>query len=300
MRTILIIFRTSALIAFALLLIIHFILKDNFRFFQIYFYAFPLPILVFMAVVITLLFYRPRTYFVFFICLTSGLTAVWLHNSYIFSREVEIPQEAKSVVFWNTADRAHIPIDILSEKIRTIQPDIIGLVEAENANEDDIQQLAADFPEYEFRILEANMFIGVKGRIDNITYKAERYSYDIHFIEAMLQNGPIMVALTDTFQDPTMNKRKTLGSVLELAKKTNTDLMIGDFNTPYESVYFRTYEQHYHSFHDYGQGFSATWPFRVPLLEIDQVFLSKEFHPILLEKFNYSVSDHAMLIAYFK
>lgn len=300
MRTILIIFRACALIAYALLLIIHFVLKDHFRFFQVYFYAFPLPILVFMGFVITLLFYRPRSYFIFFICFTLGLTAIWLNNSYIFHQNVDVPKEATSVLFWNTADRAHIPREILTETIKDARPEIIALVEAENAIEDDVKQLSADFPEYEFRILEGNMFVGVKGRINSITFKEEPHSYDINFIDLSLDSGSLMLALTDTFQDPSMDKRKTLSTILKLSKEKNTDLMVGDFNTPYESVHFRPFEDYFTSFHDYGQGFSATWLFGVPLLEIDLVWLKQEFRPLLLQKFNYRFSDHAMLIAYFE
>lgn len=288
------------MIAYALLLIIHFILKDHFRFFQVYFYAFPLPILVFMGLVITFLFYRPRSYFIFFSCFTLGLTAIWLNNSYIFRHQADVPKKATSVLFWNTADRSHIPREILTEKIKDARPEIIALVEAENANQEDIEQLSAEFPDYEFRILQGNMFVGVKGHINSITFKEEPQSYEINFIDLSLDSGSFMLALTDTFQDPSMNKRKTLSTILKLSNEKQTDLMVGDFNTPYESVHFRPFEEYFNSFHNYGQGFSATWLFGVPLLEIDMVWLSQKFHPLLLQKFNYRFSDHAMLIAYFE
>lgn len=300
MRTILIIFRACAVTAYAFLLIIHFVLKDHFQIFQVYFYAFPLPILIFMGSVITLLFYRPRPYFIFFVCMTLGLTGFWLHTAYIFPKAVQIPKDAVPVIFWNTADRSRIPTGIISEHIKTSNAEIIALVEAENADQQDIEQLSEEFPDYEFQILQANMLVGVKGHIDKVTFKTEPKYYDINFIELRLDSGPLTLALTDTFQDPAMDKETTLTSILELALMENADIIVGDFNTPYESVHFRAYEQHYTSFHDYGQGFSATWLFGIPLLEIDQVFVAKNFQPILLEKFNYKISDHAMLVAYFR
>ncbi|MEO8772798.1 MAG: endonuclease/exonuclease/phosphatase family protein [Gelidibacter sp.] len=232
--------------------------------------------------------------------MTLGLTGIWFNNAYIFPSNVEIPENATSVIFWNAADRATIHLDILSENIRNIKPDIIALAETENASAQDIQQLSKDFPAYEFQILQGNMLIGIKGSIENVTYTIEHRSYDINFVEAQLSSGPILIALTDTFQDPGMNKRKTLETVLQLVSQKNSDLMVGDFNTPYESVHFRKYETDYTSFHNYGQGFSATWPFGIPLLEIDQIFTSKKFTPLLLQKFYYNVSDHAMLVGYFK
>ena len=292
--------RACALLVFVPLLFIHFILKDHFRYFQVPFYAFPLPILILGGIVITILFYRPKAYFIFFICMTLGLTGIWINNAYFFPSAVEIPDNATSVIFWNAANRATIHLEILSENIRNIAPDIIALAETQNASEEDIQQLSKEFPAYEFQTLEGDMLIGIKGHIERITYILEKESHDINFVEAQLSTGPISIAFTDTFQDPSMNKRKTLETVLQLVSQNNSDIMFGDFNTPYESVHFRKYEKDFISFHDYGEGFSATWPFGIPLLEIDQMFTSKVCSPILLQKHYYRVSDHAMLVGYFK
>lgn len=294
------IFRACALIAYALLLLIHFILKDHFQSLQIFFYAFPLPILILIGCIITIFYYRRKGYFIFFFWLTLGLTGIWLNNAYVFPRSIEVSEDATSVIFWNAANRSKLPMAILRESIKKIQPGIIALSETEHATEADIRELSLAFPAYEFQILEGDMMIGVKGQIKNITYVLEEHSYDINFVEMQLHNGPLLLAFTDTFQSPTMNKRKTLETVLHLISERNSDLIVGDFNTPYESVHFRKFETNYISFHDYGQGFSATWPYGIPLLEIDQIYTAKTLSPILLEKFYYKVSDHAMLVGYWK
>lgn len=294
------IFRACALIAYALLLLIHFIVKDHFQFLQIFFYAFPLPILIFTGCVITILYYKPKSYFITLIALNIVLTMLWFNNAYVFPRSVEIPEDATSVIFWNAADRPTLPLEILSESIKKIQPDIIALVETEYATEEDIQELSDAFPNYEFRTLDGFMMIGVKGHIENVSYVIEQYSYDINFVEIQLHNRPFLLALTDTFQSPTMDKKTTLESVLQLTNDRSADLIVSDFNTPYESIHFRKFETYYTSFHDYGQGFSATWPYGIPLLEIDQIYSAKTYTPILLQKFYFPVSDHAMLVGYFK
>lgn len=300
MRKTILILRACAVIAYAFLLIIHFILKDHFWIFQIVFYAFPLPLIILLGSFVTLLFHKPKPYFIFFICTTLVLTGIWLNNAYIFRSEIEIPKNATSIIFWNAANRATIHLDILSENIRNTQPDIIALAETENASAEDLQQLSKAFPAYDFRILEGDMLIGIKGHIEKITYTVEEYSYSINFVEAQLTTGSFLIAFTDTFQSPTMDKRKTLGTILHLVSQRNADIMVGDFNTPYESIHFRNYEMDYTSFHDYGQGFSATWPFGLPLLEIDQIFISKKHTPLLLKKYYHKVSDHAMLIGFFQ
>lgn len=278
----------------------HFVLKDHFQSLQIFFYAFPLPILIFLGSIITILFYKPKTYFILFFCMTLGVTGIWFNNAYLFSSTVEIPKDATSVLFWNAANGKQLPIEVLAESIKNIEPDLIALVEAENASAEDILKLSKSFPDYEFQILEGFMFVGVKGSIKKITYKAEEHSYDVNFVEVQLNKGVVSIAITDIFQDPTMDKRKALGTALQFASQMNADIIAGDFNTPYESVHFKNYETDYTSLHDYGQGFTATWFFKVPLLEIDQIFIDKKFAPALLQKFHYSASDHAMLVGYFK
>lgn len=302
MGKIIVIFRACILIAYALLLLIHFVIKDHFRGLQIIYYGFPLPNILFVgfSICLILLFIKPRSYFIIVLVLTLSLSGIWLNNFYFFPKNIEVTNQAMSVIFWNAANRRTIHLDILSKNIHNLNPDIIALVEAKNAKEEDLIKLAVEFPDYEFQILGGDMVVGAKGIITKVTYINELYSHDINFVEVQLNNTSLTVAITDTFQNPKMDKRKTLGTVLELITQNNADLVVGDFNTPYESVHFNAYKTNYTSFHDYGEGFTATWPYGIPLLELDQIYLSKHFTPILLQKVYYDVSDHAMLIGYFK
>lgn len=300
MKTSLLIIKACAVIAYAFLLLMHFIIKDHFQILQIFFYAFPLPILIFLGCFITLLFYKTRSYFISGFVIILGLTIYWLSSSYNFSSHTDIPEDATIVMFWNAADGWKLPVDVLVERITTIKPDVIGLVETQNASEDDLELLTSTFPSYEFRILEGFMMVGVKGAITKIDYKTEYASYHVNFIDAQLPSGAISFAITDIFQSPTMDKKKAIGTVLKLASQKNTDLIVGDFNAPRESVHFKAFERDYTSFSSFGQGFTATWPFEIPLLELDQIFARKPMVPILLQKFNYPESDHAMLVGYLK
>lgn len=289
------------MIAYALLLLVHFVLKDHFHFLQVIFYAFPLPILIFIGSFLPLLFlFKPRTYFIDIFVFIGLLTVIWLNNSYVFSSAAPIPQNATSILFWNTADGHDLPVRSLLEHIDKTHPDVIGLVEATSANDKDISILSKSFPEYEFRRLEGGMLVGIKGKIAKISYMGEEQSYDINIVEAELQHGVFTIAITDTFQDPSMDKRKTLGTVLKLVRQYNSDIIVGDFNTPYESVHFKAYEKDYQSMRYFGQGFTATWLFGYPILEIDQIFVRKKFTPLSLKKFHKIGSDHAMLIGFFE
>lgn len=291
--------RVCAFLAYTLLLWIHFVLKDHFHYLQVVFYAFPLSIIIIGGVFLILLFsVKPRTFLLDIFMLVLFITGIFLKNSYIFPDKKIVPDTATSVLFWNAADGHDLPVRVILESIKNIRPDIIGLVEATNATQADIDQLSESFPEYEFQKLEGGMLVGIKGTITNILFMSEPHSYDLNIIKAQLHSGDFTIAITDTFQDPSMNKRQTLSTVFNHLKANDAEIVVGDFNTPYESVHFNKYKKSYQNMRNYGDGFTATWLFGYPILEIDQIYIDQDFKAFKLEKFNYKASDHAMLVAY--
>ncbi|MCK0122788.1 endonuclease/exonuclease/phosphatase family protein [Gelidibacter sp. F2691] len=294
------IFKACALIAYAFLLMMHLILKDHIQFSQVFFYAVPLPFLIFFGIIVTLLFYRWKPIFIALIGITLSMTAYWFYTAYNFTRATEIPDKATVVMFWNAADAWKFPVEVLMEHIKSARPDIIGLVETEYASEEDLNLLSSTFPSYEFKILEGFMMVGVKGNITKVNFQSQEASYKINFVEANLNGNTRTFLITDIYQSPTMNKEKALGAALQFALQNNAEIIMGDFNTPQQSVHFQNFTPHYTSLRAFGKGFTATWPFGFPLLELDQIFANKIFKPILLQKFYQPESDHALLVGYVK
>jgi len=298
MKTSKLILKACALIAYAFLLMMHLILKDHIQFLQVFFYAVPLPFLIFFGIIVTLLCYRWKLLFIALIGITLSISVYWFYTDYNFKSDGDIPNEATVVLFWNAADAWKFPVEVLMAHIKSAQPDIIGLVETEYASEDDLQLLSKTFPSYEFKILEGFMMVGVKGKITAVNYQSKEASYKINFIEANLNGNTRTFLITDIYQSPTMNKEKALGATLQFALQNNAEIIMGDFNTPQQSVHFKRFTPHYESLRDYGQGFTATWPFGIPLLELDQIFTNNMFTPVLLQKFYQPESDHALLVGY--
>ena len=141
------------------------------------------------------------------------------------------------------------------------------------------------------------MFIGVKGTIKSTLHKYKKYRYDLNYIVATVNNIETRILITDVNASPSFNKKEPLLEILDYAKEKSVDFIVGDFNTPYESIHFSEYKESYSSFHGYGDGFSATWPHNIPLLELDQVWITKSLKPYCLKTTKYNVSDHKLLIA---
>ena len=56
-------------------------------------------------------------------------------------------------------------------------------------------------------------------------------------------------------------------------ERSGPRLVLGDFNTPWESVHFDAFRATmHHAFDRAGSGLSPTWPLPVPLLELDHVW----------------------------
>ncbi len=73
-------------------------------------------------------------------------------------------------------------------------------------------------------------------------------------------------------------------------------IILGDFNTPYESVALdRFREKFYHCFTEAGRGLRETWPWPLPALSLDHIWVTRDWKPQLCRKVKRWSSDHAMV-----
>lgn len=204
------------------------------------------------------------------------------------------------ILFWNVAQSQPLPTDIIIKYIKQYEPEIVALGEAFQVSQNDLDILEAACPEYQFKIMYGTMLIAVKGRIDDFVYEADAEVYRLNYITATINQKSVYIMLVDIFANPLLNKEIPLGIIHEFSKKNPVDVLIGDFNTPYESVFFKEYKTNFKSFHPYSIGMTYTWPIPIPVIEIDQIWLAKSYQPLKLQKFCYTNSDHKLLIAEYK
>lgn len=283
---------------YAFLLLIHFILKDYFYPISIIFYAFPPTILILIGLWFCVINRKSKRILIMLVLLCSILTFSWFKNYYFINKPL-LKGMTSSILFWNVAKNKQFPLDIITEKVNVYKPTIIGLVEASHMTDSHKNKLIEKFPDYEFQILKGDMFIGIKGKINDIAYNSLDKSHKFNMINATINKKKISILLVDIYASPFINKKQPLNIINEYATKHQVEFIIGDFNTPYESVHFKEYFQNFQNFHQYSDGFTATWPYGIPLLELDQIFINKSMQPSSMTKFNYFVSDHQLLIGKF-
>lgn len=283
---------------YAFLILVHFVIKDYIFPISIIFYAFPLIIIIILGLFTIYFYRRKKVFFFFLIGISLVLSYHWFSKYYVFPKSKTLPKKNNAILFWNAAKNPErFPIGIISNKTEKHDINILTFVEAENVIEKDIITLKEEFQDYSFKKLQGNMLIGVKGKIDSIFYKSEKKNYKINLIKSTIGNITSKVLIVDVYASPFFNKENTLKEILNFSIENNVDIIVGDFNTPFESIHFRGYENNYRSFHNYCNGLTATWPYGIPLLELDQIWINKTIRPIQLNKFQYLFSDHKLLIA---
>ena len=75
-------------------------------------------------------------------------------------------------------------------------------------------------------------------------------------------------------------------------------LVIGDFNTPADSVHFDRLRRHLTSaFGAAGRGYAPTWPMPLPVLQLDHIWTNKHLRVVRCEHRTSIYSDHRAVVA---
>ncbi len=289
--------RVLFLIAYLSLLIIHFFIKDSHPSnISVVYYASPLLLIMILGFFLTLIFIRRKPFFYGLAILFVIISCHFAIHYYGSPMEKSADKPTSKILFWNVATLNPLPLDILISHIKESQPEIIALVEAKDVSSDDLHILEIACPEYQFKILQGEMLVGSKKALGSFSYKTV---VDVYRYNVMELRGPdkiLSLMIADVYAYPYRNKEVALNTILEATKKYDVDILVGDFNTPYESVFFEDFKIGFESFHAYSDGLTYTWPLPFPVIEIDQIWMGPSLQPIELKKYNHHQSDHKLLI----
>ncbi|NND11110.1 MAG: endonuclease/exonuclease/phosphatase family protein [Flavobacteriaceae bacterium] len=295
----LVILGKSLLIPFALLLLVHFFIKDRSYDLAMIFNAFPMPVLIGLGLFISMLLIPERTWFRSTLIVTLLLAAHWLFSYYGFHR-VEIDKDNNHILLWNIDNRKFLPREELKEQIDLFEPDIMAFLETRKLSMTELKYLKEQFPQYQFNIVQGYFLIATKDNIELIDYQKFEIT-KFHTFKASIvgKNKTLMIADVGV-KGGYFNQWQDIEKIHAEALKNKVDMVFGDFNTPYESYHFNDFKKDYQSFHDVSEGFTATWPKGLPLLELDQIWVDEDIEPITLKKFYFKdYSNHDMLIGSF-
>ncbi|WP_194766233.1 endonuclease/exonuclease/phosphatase family protein [Tamlana sp. I1] len=265
------------------LILLHFLIKDASYQMSLWFYPFPLPVIIGIVLGLSIFLGKRRKYN---LIVASVLLLIWLFGSFRFSFAEPIEEADLEVVFWNTS-RAHNFKDAMAHYGGL--PDIMVLAEA---NSQGFTQLQAKYPNYSFYKSTRELSIFSKSPMKIISDATSNYNTSVvHFKASNIDFFAI-----DVTGSKDVPRQWELDYVNEHIKYGNKTVVLGDFNLPYESLYFKVIKAHFkHWFSSKGKGFRETWPWGLPLLSLDHIWVSKDLELLDSKKLNSLESDHEMI-----
>lgn len=272
-------------IAIVALLLIHFVFKESTFLFSVLYYTFPLPVII-VAVLMFSFFLRKKARTFNFI-LAGILIVIWFGRSFKINSAKEIKGSDIELVFWNASHKREFK-DVF-EKNETL-PDVVVLDEY---HADLLAETKIKYPDY-FYYWNALGEIGIFSK-KTINIEEVIFSDDNTVIVSFKTYGLQFYAL-DVAASINIPREREFDFVDKAIKIKEQAIVLGDFNTPYESRFFNTIKTHFkHAFTEKGNGFRETWFWNLPLLSLDHIWVSKDLTIIKSEKLNTFKSDHNMV-----
>ncbi|GEP40822.1 endonuclease/exonuclease/phosphatase family protein [Brevifollis gellanilyticus] len=294
-------FRVLGWLALLAGLLLQLWLKDRHVSWAVFFYGMPKPCLAGLALVLTLL--SPGLWKRLVAgALTLVLLGWWLSLSWSSgpaapaAPSADLTKDEITVLYWNLCRPKAVDQEAL-ELVRELNPQIAAFVEPG-------PELTKHLPAYEKELpgyTAAWMPRGVlwlsrlpsryreRGKLDGLGAYARFEVYE--------PGPPFQVVVADVHPSLMHSREQQLKEVLAQSQDRDDTIFVGDFNTPFESVYFDVWRTRFtHAFTGAGSGFRETWPVGLPLLSIDHIWVGKAWEVVETRKiWRLTGSDHAAL-----
>ena len=207
-----------------------------------------------------------------------------------------LPGEVR-VLFWNLSRPAG-PLPKLAEMVRDFDPDFIGCTEPCDAGKHpDLAAWQTLLPAYSPRPSVDEMLWFTRGQpLSEATGKLDGLGSYAE-VRLAIQAQPLHLLLVDLWADPRMPRTAQMQQALALVQQDPRAIVLGDFNTPSESVHFDAWRTSLVDAADAaGRGWRETWPYGLPLLSLDHIWVGPEWRVLSCRKLWSASSDHAALL----
>lgn len=215
----------------------------------------------------------------------------------------QAPHEvALRVATWNL-NRGHwASWDDLALRASRFDADVLVVQEAMPRVVQDVAWWKVRLPAYDALPLGAGMVVLVRdGHAELVQQGHVRKGGRYRVLDVEARGVAFKLMAVDLASNPLLHRRLPLTHVTWLAEHLPADepaLLIGDFNTPYDSSYLDVLREHgwTEAFFAAGRGWTATWPVPLPVLCIDQIWSSPRARFTGADVVTTGLSDHRAVI----
>jgi endonuclease/exonuclease/phosphatase family metal-dependent hydrolase len=223
---------------------------------------------------------------------TCAAVSLWeAASSFRLDDLPEVPAAAPVVSVWN-AGRA-------MDRNPTAWPaagmaDISAVIERGSFDEDEWHRFTAAHPDHEWKQFDGSTMLGVRGKILSHESLGVHDRFRCHRVRVALpDHGELTVVVADVRSQPWISREKAMATILRAAGDDPRAIIVGDFNTPPESVWFREWRTRGFTLANDGprRGFRETWAYGLPLLTLDHVWLAPGWKVLRCDRVRLG-SDH--------
>lgn len=266
------------------------------------FYAMPWPVLSLLTAVAALAARRlsaKEFRIALFAAVMCASRSAFVDFRWSSSASNPSPASTWRVAVWNAA---HLPrgVRVATDVIRQWDADVIGIVEAGTTYQLELEEWQRALPEYQIVRPRPQMLLIARGRIREPELKSIGRHSDVALARIERGSEVLDIALVDIISSLSYGRATPLRNLAQILEERNLGphVVMGDFNTPPESVWFAPLRARYQSaFEIAGSGYRATWPVPAPALQLDFLWVGSQVHVKECHHDWTTASDHRPVIA---
>jgi endonuclease/exonuclease/phosphatase (EEP) superfamily protein YafD len=224
--------------------------------------------------------------------------AMWLAEDWRSGESSREPADLR-VVQWNVS-RPVSWLPTMASRLREFDADLITIAEAVPRHTVRIDRWRTEFPDYAAEFAIGDMLCLVRGEVTaHQSGSLGPFSFYALY-EVRLKGRAVRVLQVDVNGMPNSSRREPLTRLAEIADtlRDRPLIVLGDFNTPRDSVHFAGLRKNFvNTFEAAGFGSGETWPMPFPVLSLDQVWCGTGLAPVRCRHEISFRSDHRPVVA---
>ena len=286
--------RALALWLAAALLIHALALRDRWPIAAPLYYASPWPVVAGLALLLALYSLRRRRRcraLILALIFAASLTT-WLRSSYLHPVP-ESTTPACRLVSWNAA-RPSLRLPGRIAYLQSFHADVLAIGESNVYSNDFPREWREGFPTHTLTQRSGMLLITPAPPVSVETGSLNQRG-DYVLLRCLVKERTISLLMVDFDARPQISRAPAFARLAELvaAHRDEPLIVLGDFNTPRESVFFDPLRADFRdAFESAGHGFAETWPVPCPVLSLDRIWLGTRWRAVHCE-LGWSVqSDH--------